>query len=237
MTRTSSVLIAAAVLALAACSGNAGSSSSQTAAGAAGATATAPANPTDFPLVDGATVVAAKPFTQTVDASQLKTGAAAFSQGSGTYAGQQVIAKSDKSLDELAAWLASQTKTPPAGYTAVSVSGTSVAEAHATAKHYGIDFAAFTKTVDGKRHGVLLIAMDPATLDAKLGPAIGWIQKYPSLPAMLRGPADDKLKSLVGMTGSELLDPGSPLGAALAAYADVKVTNSRALVLVDAAKQ
>jgi len=231
-----SAVIAVAVIALAACSGNAGSSGGR-AAGASAAPAAAPTNPTDFPLIDGATVVATKNFSQTVDASQLKTGGAAFAQGSGTYVGEQVIAKSDKGLGDLAAWLATQTKTPPAGYAAVGMSGTSVDQAHAIAKRYGIDFAAFTKDVGGKKHGVLLIAMDPATLDAKLGPAIGWIQKYPSLPEILRGPADDKLKALVGMTGSELLDPGSPLGAALAAYADVKVTNSRALVLVDASKQ
>ncbi|HEY8320561.1 MAG TPA: hypothetical protein VIG46_02050 [Candidatus Baltobacteraceae bacterium] len=236
MKRLSSVLIAGAVLALAACSGNAGSGG-QTGAGASAAPAAAPTNPTDFPLIDGATVLATKAFSQTVDASQLKTGGAAFAQGSGTYAGEQVIAKTDKSLDDLAAWLASRTASPPAGYAAVTASGTSVEQAHTIAKRYGIDFAAFTKDVGGKKHGVLLIAMDPADLDAKLGPAIGWIQKYPSLPAMLRGPADDKLKQLVGMTGTELLDPGSPLGAALAAYADVKVTNSRALVLVDASKQ
>jgi len=236
MKRLSSALTAAVVLGLAACSGNAGSGGG-TAAGASAAPAAAATNPTDFPLVDGATVLATKGFSQTVDASQLKTGGAAFAQGSGTYAGEQVIAKSDKSLDDLAAWLATQTKTPPVGYTAVSMSGSGMEQAHTIAKRYGIDFAAFTKDEAGKKHGVLLIAMDPAALDAKLGPAIGWIEKYPSLPGMLRGPADDKLKQLVGMTGTELLDPGSPLGAALAAYADVKVTNARALVLVDAAKQ
>jgi hypothetical protein len=241
MNRLSSVLLAgAAVLALAACSGNAGSSSSNQTGAAAVAASGAPAaavNPTDFPLVDGATILGTKNFTQTVDPSQMKTGGAAFSSGAGTYAGEQVIAKSDKTLDDLAAWLATQTKTPPAGYTAVSASGAQIDQAHAMAKKYGIDFAAFTKTVDGKKHGVLLIAMDPAGLDKKLGPAIGLIQKYSSLPAMLRGPIDTQLKTRVGMSATEMLDPGSPLGAALAAYNDVKSTNARALVLVDAAKQ
>lgn len=237
MKRRSSVLIAAAVLALAACSGNAGSSGQSAAVGASGAPAAAVINPTDFPLIDGATILATKNFSQTVDASKMKTGGAAFSQGSGTYAGEQVIAKSDKSLDDLATWLAAQTKTPPAGYTAVSASGAQMDQAHAMAEKYGIDFAAFQKVVDGKKHGVLLIAMDPAGLDKKLGPAIGLIQKYTSLPDMLKGPIDDQLKSRFGMTGTELLDPGSPLGAALAAYSDVKSTNSRAIVLVDAAKQ
>jgi hypothetical protein len=240
MKRRSSALIAVAVLALAACSGNAGSSgqNATTGAAAAGAPAAATAaNPTDFPLVDGATVIASKNFSQTVDASQVKGGGAAFAQGSGTYASEQVIAKSDKSLDDLATWLAAQSKTPPAGYAAVSASGSSMDQAHSMAKKYGIDFAAFTKTVDGKKHGLLLIAMDPAGLDKKLGPAIGLMEKYASLPAMLRGPIDTQLKTRTGMTGTEMLDPGSPLGAALAAYNDVKSTNQRALVLVEATKQ
>jgi hypothetical protein len=240
MKRTSSVLITLAVLALTACSGNAGSSG-QSATGTTGASVAAsgaPAsdvNPTDFPLIEGATILGTKNFSQTVDASEVKS--AAFAQGSGTYAGEQVIAKSDKSLDDLAIWLAAQTKTPPAGYAAVSASGSGMDQAHAMARKYGIDFAAFTKTVAGKRHGLLLIAMDPSTLDSKLGPAIGLIQNYASLPAMLRGPIDTQLKTRTGMTGTEMLDPGSPLGAALAAYGDVKSSNQRALVLVDAAKQ
>jgi len=241
MMRLTSILIVTAALTLAACSGNAGSSSGQNAGGAASVAASgAPAsdvNPTDFPLIEGATILGTKNFSQTVDTSQLDTGGAAFAQGSGTYAGEQVIAKSDKSLDELAAWLAAQTKTPPAGYIAVTASGAQIDRAHAMAKKYGIDFAAFTKTAGGKKHGVLLIAMDPSGLDQKLGPAIGLIEKYSSLPAMLRGPIDAQLKTRVGMSASEMLDPGSPLGAALAAYDDVKSTDQRALVLVDAAKQ
>lgn len=242
MTRLSSVLIVTVALTLAACSGNAGagSSSGQNAAAGSVAASGAPAsdvNPTDFPLIEGATILGTKSFSQTVDTSQLKTGGAAFAQGSGTYAGEQVIAKSDKSLVDLAAWLAAQTKTPPAGYTAITASGAQIDRAHATAEKYGIDFAAFTKTIGGKRHGVLLIAMDPAGLDRKLGPAIGLIEKYSSLPAMLRGPIDAQLKTRVGMSATEMLDPGSPLGAALAAYDDVKSTGQRALVLVDAAKQ
>lgn len=242
MMRRTSVLIVTAALTLAACSGNAGSSSGQKNAGGAASVAAsgAPAsdvNPTDFPLIEGATILGTKNFSQTVDTSQLKTGGAAFAQGSGTYAGEQVIAKSDKSLDDLAAWLASQTTSPPAGYTAITASGAQIDRAHAMAKKYGIDFAAFTKTTGGKKHGVLLIAMDPAGLDRKLGPAIGLIEKYSSLPAMLRGPIDAQLKTRVGMSATEMLDPGSPLGAALAAYNDVKSTDQRALVLVDAAKQ
>ncbi len=235
MKRISSVLLVATALALAACSGNSGSSNSTAQQTAASSAPAAAVNPTDFPLIDGATVVAEKPFTQKVDASMLSK-SAAFSQGSGTYAGTQVISKTDKSLDDLSTWLVAQTAKPPAGYTAIN--SAQMATAHADAKKYGIDFAAFTKTdTKGIKHGLLLLALDPAGLDKKLGPAIGLINKYTSLPAMLRGPVDSQVKAKTGMSVTEMLDPGSPLGAALAAYDEVQGSNSRALVLVDASKQ
>jgi len=236
MKSASSVLFIAALVALAACSGNAGSSSSSTTAQqpASSSAPAAAANPTDFPLIDGSTVVAEKPFTQKVDPSMVGK-SAAFSQGAGTYAGTQVIAKSDKSLADLATWLAAQTSKPPAGYTALNAS--QMAQAHATAVKYGLDFAAFTKGDGAAKHVVLLVALDPGGLDKRLGPAIGLIDKYASLPAMIRGPIDAQLKQRTGMSGSEMLDPGAPLGAALSAYNDVKSSGSRALVLVDASKQ
>jgi hypothetical protein len=228
-------LLAAVAVSLAACSG--GNSGSSTQTSATTTTAPAAANTTDFPLYDGSTVIGTKNFTQNVDTSQMKTGSAVFAQGSGTYAGQQVIAKSGATLDQLAKWLSDETAKPPNGYTAVVVSGSGMDRAHAMAKQYGIDFAAFQKTENGSKHDVILVAMDPALLDKRVGPAIVLLHRYATLPDMLRGPIDTQLKQRVGMSGSELLDPGSPIGAALSAYDDVKSSNQRALILVDAAKQ
>lgn len=227
------VLAAASLLTSAGCSGNAGSAASSQQPAASSAPAAA-ANPTDFPLVDGATVIAERPFTQVVDPAMLRKGAA-FSQGAGTYAGVQVIAKTGATLPELAAWMRAQTADPPAGYAALDA--TQLNDAHEMASKYGLDFAAFSKDVAGVRHVVLLVALDPDGLDARLGPAIGLVKQFASLPEVVRGPIDAQIQKRTGMTATEMLDPGSPLGAALAAYDSVKSTGSRALVLVDASKQ
>lgn len=223
-----------ALLVVAACAGR----NSSTAGGSAqgGSPAAAPTNASDFPMYQGATIVAAKDFTQNVDASSVKMAGGALAQGSGTYTGHQVIAKSSASLDDLARWLSDEEKTPPPGFT-IPTAGAQLSSARAQAKRYGVDFAPFVKDENGKKHGYIVVAIDPSLLDAKLGPAIVMIERFRSLPGALRGPIDTQLKSRIGISGSEALDPASPLGAALAAYDDVKATNSRAIVIVDATKQ
>jgi hypothetical protein len=105
------------------------------------------------------------------------------------------------------------------------------------AQHFGIDFVPFVKDENGRKVGYLVVAMDPASLDKHAGPAIALISKYQALPGPLRGAADQQLQQRIGMSASQLLDPASPVGAALSAYNAVKSTNQRAIVIVDAAKQ
>ena len=231
-----SIGVLVALLAATACTGrnSSGTSGSSTAQG--GSPAAAPTNASDFPMYQGATIVVAKDFSQNVDASALKMAGGALAQGSGTYAGHQVIARTSASLDDLAKWLSDEEKAPPQGFT-IPAAGSQISTARAQAKRYGIDFAPFLRDENGKKHGYIVIAMDPSLLDAKLGPAIVMIEKFRSLPGALRGPIDAQLKSRTGISGSEALDPASPLGAALAAYDDVKSTNSRAIVIVEATKQ
>jgi hypothetical protein len=231
MARASAIFVLAAIMLLTGCSGKSSTGTSPSGGGSA-----AVENTTGFPLYANSTVLTARAFSQKVDVSTIKSNGAVFEQGSGTYAGQQVIAKSDATLDQLAQWLLDSSAKPPGGYSVV-VSGSGVDQARAQAKQYGIDFAGFTKTENGKKIGLVVVAMDPAVLEKKLGPVIGFVEKYRDLPDMLKAPIDAHLKQAVGMSGSEMLDPGSPLGAALAAYDDVKATNQRAIVLVDAAKQ
>ena len=59
---------------------------------------------------------------------------------------------------------------------------------------------------------------------------IGMIEKFPVGCRRPKGPIDAQLKQRTGISGSEALDPASPLGAALTAYDEVKSTNSRAIV-------
>jgi hypothetical protein len=219
---------------LAACSGNSGTAGSQT--GASAAPAAAPTNPTDFPLYPDSRIVAVKDFTKKVDESTMKAVGGAFSQGSGTYAGHQAIAETAAAMAQLSAWLTTATQTPPQGYS-VPLQSSALAEARANTAAFGIDFAPFVKDENGTKVGFLVIAMDPQTLDRKLGPAIGLLEQFHSMPEMLRGPIDKQVKSRIGITATQALDPASPLSAALAAYEDVKSSNERAIVVMDAVKQ
>ena len=197
---------------------------------------TATTDPIAFPLYDGSTLIAVRNFTQTVDTSKLTADTGVFATGSGTYAGHQVIAGSDASSEQLQEWLDGERMNPPPGFADAPLNG-DMDEALAQARSYGIDFAMFTQTDRGRTRGLLVLTMDPTLLDARIGAAMGVIDRYRSLPAILRDPVDSQLKTQFGMTGTQLLDPNAPLGAALSAYDDVKATHQRAIVLIDAQKQ
>jgi hypothetical protein len=190
-------------------------------------------NPTTFPLITGAVVVAAKPFSQTVESSQASTGV--FKAGPGTYTGDEVIASSNNTLAELESWLRQTEKQPPNGYTAVVVPA-SMATIHSTAMKNGVDFAMFRDSTNPKR-GLIVVAMDPALTNAKLGAAISLVSRYQMLPEALRNGVDAQLKQRYGYTASEFVEPGSPLGSAVGALSDFKGKNERAIIILDAAKQ
>jgi hypothetical protein len=190
-------------------------------------------NPTTFPLITGAVVVAAKPFSQTIQASQTSTGV--FKAGPGTYTGDEVIASSNDSLAQLENWLRQSEKQPPSGYTAVVVPA-NMATIHTTAQKNGVDFAMFRDSANPNR-GLIVVAMDPALTNAKLGAAISLVSKYQMLPEALRNGVDSQLKQRYGYTASEFVEPGSPLGSAVGALSDFKGKNQRAIIILDAAKQ
>lgn len=224
------VFLAAATLCLSACSKGTSVPGTQ-------ATAQPPApmanatNPTNFPLIEGATVIAAKPFSQTINSSQMGTGV--FSNGSGTYNGTEVIAGSNATFADLENWLRQNEKQPPSGYTAVVIPA-SMGAIHSVAVKNGIDFAMFH---DASKHGVVVIAMDPATTNAKLGRVLAMISKYQALPQGLRNGIDSQLKQRFGYTAGEFVEPGSPLGTAVGALGDFKNNNERGVLIIDAGKQ
>ncbi len=185
-----------------------------------------------FPLYPNSTTESSQPWTQTVSSGTT----ALASQGSGTYTGHRVIVSTNASFNELQSWIDGLDKNPPSGF--ASMSGQAkTAQVHSTLDRYGIDFAAFEKTENGKRVGVFVLAIDPATLTTHLGAGIDLIEKYRSLPEFLRKPLDDQIQARYGFTGTQALDPSSPIGGALAAYDTVKTKNERAVVLVDATKE
>lgn len=136
-------------------------------------------------------------------------------------------------MADLHQWLKELDSKPPQGYV-VAASGSSMDQARAQAQRYGLDFDAFRKPGGSN---VLVVVLDPASMNQKLGPALGLIEKFQTLPDVMKGPIDQQVKQRTGMTASEALDPAAPLGAALAAYNQVKSSDGRAIVIIDATKK
>lgn len=166
-------------------------------------------NPLGFPIYSPSTILRARPH--------------------------EVIAESPATMDQLDAWLHDLSANPPAGY-AVAASGSTLDAAHARAKAMGVEFQIFTHAIGGKTHALVVVALDPATFEAKAGPMLGLIDKYPLLPRSLRDPIDQQAKERTGFTVSQALDPAQPIGAALAAARAMRNSDERGVVLVDAAK-
>lgn len=225
-------LVLVAVLLLAACSQSSQSaqSTSQVTPGPAGT------NSTDFPLYEGSTVIASRDWTQSVNSSTAASERGVFAQGAGTYTGHDVIAHTPATVEQLRAWLDAMTKAPPAGYTAVS-SGSGMDQARNRAQSFGLDFNVFQKTDNGKKHHLIVIAIDPKALQGKAGPMLGFINKYKMLPSSLRDPIDAQAKQRTGFSISEALSPDTPIGASLGALDQLRSSGERGIVLVDATKQ
>ncbi len=219
------------VVLLAACSS--GGSSSSSASASPGAVAT---NSTDFPLYNGSAIVTSRDWKQAISPSLASADKSVFRQGAGTYSGHEVIAHTPATMQQLRQWLDSLEKTPPPGYE-TAATGSSVEEARNRAQAAGLDFDAFQKTIDGKRHGIIVVAIDPDLLQRKAGPMLGVISKYKMLPQSLRDPIDAQAKQRTGFSISEALSPDTPLGAALGALDELHSTGDRGVVLIDAAKE
>ncbi|HUA09013.1 MAG TPA: hypothetical protein VMA98_07030 [Candidatus Acidoferrales bacterium] len=211
----------ALILLVTACSQSGQSSSSSSSAPGA-SPAPAATNPIDFPLYAGSDVLSARDFSG--------------KSGSESVAGQEVIAQSSASLDELESWLKQVGANPPPGYT-VAASGAGADSAHAHAQALGLQFQVFTHDVSGKRHVLAVVVMDPSTFEKKAGPVLSLIDKYSMLPQSMRDPIDAQSKARTGYTVSQLLDPSQPLGAALAAAKALRSSGERGVVLVDAAQR
>lgn len=222
-------LVAAALLA--GCSHGGTSSSNATATPNAVAT-----NLTDFPLYEGSNVMTSRNWTQKVTSEGAASDKPVFSQGAGTYSGHEVIAHTPATMQQLREWLDGMTKNPPAGYQ-TAVTGSGVEEARNRAEAAGLDFDAFQKNVNGKKHGIIVVAVDPQLLQAKAGPMLGFISKYKMLPQSLRDPIDAQAKQRTGFSITEALSPDTPLGAALGALDDLRASGDRGVVLIDATKE
>jgi hypothetical protein len=223
------MLVLAALLAAAACSGGSGS-------GGAASPSPQASNLIAFPLFDSSSVLAAHSFSQTVSAQGKGGLNDMLGQGAGTYNGHEVVAGTLAVMPALETWLHDLTDHPPAGYT-VAASGNGVDAIRARTRDMGLDFAVFQNTVDGKTHGVIVLAVDPKLLDQKAGPVLGMIGKFKLLPQSLRDPIDAQAKKQTGFTVTELTQPNTPLGAAVDSLDELRTFGGNGIVLIDATKQ
>jgi hypothetical protein len=224
--RVASVACAAALL-LAACSGG---------QGAAGRPSPAATDPINFPLFSGAEVLSSRAWRQTISSNPGAGNNAVLAQGAGTYVGHDVVAGTQALMPSLEAWLRDIDAHPPNGY-ASSAQGNGVEAVRSHTRDLGIDFAVFSRDEDGKEHSVVVLAVDPQTLDEKAGPMLHMIGKFKLLPPMLRDSIDNQVKKQTGFTVTELTDADTPIGAAVASLDQLRDFGGRGIVLIDAVKQ
>ena len=215
---------------LAACSnGTRGESST----GSRGPAAT---NPVNFPMFDGASVLSAREWHQTISSRPGIGDNALLSQGAGTYDVQDVVAGTQALMPALETWLQNLDSNPPSGYSSV-MHGSGVDAVRSHTRDLGVDFDVFQGTQNGKRHGVVVLVVDPQTLDAKAGPMLGVVGKFKLLPQSLRDSIDSQAKKQTGFTVSEATNPDSPIGAAVGALAQLRDFGGHGVVVIDAVKQ
>jgi len=161
---------------------------------------------------------------------------AVLAQGAGRYDGHDVVAGTQAFMSVLEGWLQGLSADPPNGYH-LAASGNGIDAARAHARDLGVDFVAFEGTQAGKPHGVVVMVVDPQTLDEKAGPMLGLIGRFKHVPSMLRDPIDAQAKRQTGFSITEATNPDTPIGAAVAALDELRDFGGRGIVLIDATKQ
>jgi hypothetical protein len=223
------MLVLAVLLVPVACSGGSGS-------GGAASPSPQASNTIAFPLFEGSSVLTSHEFTQNVSAQGKGGVNDLLGQGTGTYNGHEVVAGTLAVMPALEGWLHDLSDHPPAGYT-LAANGNGVDAIRARTRDMGLDFAVFQNSVNGKTHGVVVLAVDPKLLDQKAGPMLGMIGKFKLLPQSLRDPIDAQAKKQTGFTITELTQPNTPLGAAVDSIDQLRTFGGRGIVLIDATKQ
>jgi hypothetical protein len=203
---------------------------------AAGSPSPTPTNPVAFPLFDGAAVLSARAWHNTVSPHAGTLDSAFLSHGAGKYDGYDVVAGTQAMMPALEAWLNGLGADPPPGYR-VAIAGNGVEAVRTHTRDLGIDFVVFESSQAAKPHGIAVMVVDPQTLDEKAGPMLGLIGRFKRVPSMLRDPLDAQAKKQTGFSITEATDPNTPLGAAVAALDQLRDFGGRGIVLIDAVKE
>jgi hypothetical protein len=205
-------------------------------AGHGSAAGSSTTNPIAFPLFSGSEVLSSRGWRTTISKKPGLADSAVLSQGAGTYDGHDVVAGTQALMPVLESWLANLSANPPPGY-ALAMSGNGVDAVRSHTRVLGIDFVAFEGTDTGKKHGVVVMVVDPQTLDEKAGPMLGLIGRFKHVPSILRDPIDAQAKKQTGFSITEATNPDTPLGAAVGALDQLRDFGGRGIILIDAAKQ
>ena len=219
---------------LAACgTGGHASGTASSASPAPGSTASAaPAKPLSNPLP-----IAFPPEARLLDVSRwsqdfksVPPSLTGIVDAPGRYAGRQVIASSSESFTTTDAWLQGLAQQLPPGYHELSKRHFSM-----HMRDLGLDAAAFS---GGKSNGILVVAIDVKRFRSKLGLVLGLLKDYTSIPSFMRAPLDRKIEAQTGVSPTELLQPTTPVGSAVAALRMVAhgSTGRTAIVMLDAGK-
>jgi hypothetical protein len=204
--------------------------------GSAAGPSPAATNPIAFPLFDGSEVLSSREWRTTISKRPGLADSAVLSQGAGTYDGHDVVAGTQAFMAALEAWLQDLSANPPPGYR-LAISGNGVDAVRTHTRELGVDFVAFEGTDESKRRGIVVMVVDPQTLDEKAGPMLGLISRFKHVPSMLRDPIDAQAKRQTGFSITEATNPDTPIGAAVAALDELRDFGGRGIVLIDAVKQ
>ncbi len=193
-------------------------------------------NPVPFPLFDGAQILSTREWRTKISKRPGLADSAVLAQGAGTYDGYDVVSGTQAFMPVLESWLLNLSANPPSGYR-LAVSGNGIEAVRTHTRELGVDFVAFEGTQTGKRNGVVVMVVDPQTLDEKAGSMLGLIGRFKHMPRMLRDPIDAQAKKQTGFSITEATNPDTPIGAAVAALDELRDFGGRGIVLIDAVKQ
>jgi len=184
-------------------------------------------NPSDFPLYPKSSVVVVVP----VDSAHMFAAMRAADPHANVphnFRGHEIIAETSATMPQLEAWIHNLKAAPPRGLRK-KPSGSSAMQPASEAD-------AQFESASGDR-SVFLLAAYPRRIREQLGPAWALIDSYTAVPAVLRGPIDDQARKQLGYTVTEMLDPKSPVGAAIATLKRLQDSDRRAILLIDESAQ
>ncbi len=189
-------------------------------------------NPSDFPLYPRSVVTTVVPISSKQMFAAMRA-SDPHADLPPDFRGNEVIAENAASVRQLSGWVRALESRPPLGLHYVPSHKRS--SRTRSSNDSGLENAIELDNGDGS-HTVYVIVADPRQVRAALGPVFTLIENYSAVPGMLRGPLDDQAKKQFGYSVTEMLDPRSPVGAAIATVKRMQAVDRRAIVVVDLAK-